>query len=352
MISNSGGDERGGIYGGYAGDQTGNEWNIISWYSRPWTCVLRHPDPKVRETIASLAEAAANNNNIGYDQWQRTTYWQQLQKAKYNPAKITVACESDCSAGVTANTKATGYILGIEKLKALPETLYTGNMRANFRNAGFTVLTDSKYLTSDAYLLRGDILLNDSCHTATNLTNGSKAGVVTPTTDPDTVTPSKTVKWKGTTTEDYAPRSWAGTKYSPLKTLPKLSRGSTVEVCDTVKDSSKANWYYVRMNGKTYGFLPAKIVKKIEEKITPKNDNTAPSKTPKWKGKVINCDWLNVRSWAGTEYNRLKSVPQIKAGTVVEVCDSIKAKNGGIWYYVRINGKTFGFVHSYYIKKV
>lgn len=30
-------------------------------------------------------------------------------------------------------------------------------------------------MTSDAYLLEGDILLNDGAHVATNLTNGAKA---------------------------------------------------------------------------------------------------------------------------------------------------------------------------------
>lgn len=43
------------------------------------------------------------------------------------------------------------------------------------QGAGFEVLTDKKYLTSDAYLLEGDILLNDGAHVATNLTNGAKA---------------------------------------------------------------------------------------------------------------------------------------------------------------------------------
>lgn len=41
--------------------------------------------------------------------------------------------------------------------------------------ARFEVLTENKYLTSDAYLLAGDILLNDGAHTATNLTDGAKS---------------------------------------------------------------------------------------------------------------------------------------------------------------------------------
>ena len=172
-ISNSGGDERGGIRGGKAGDQTGNEWVIRSWYSRPWTCVLRYPDQKARELIAELSIEAAENNNNGYDQGQRQTYWEELRKAGYRPKNIKTPCEADCSAGVIANTKAAGALLGIPKLLNVKAT-YTGNMRDEFRAAGFEVLTDKKYRDSSDYLLPGDILLNDGAHTATNLGYGDK----------------------------------------------------------------------------------------------------------------------------------------------------------------------------------
>ena len=68
MISNCGHDENGRYSGGKAGDQTGTEWQVINWYSRPWKCVLRHPNAKVRAMIASMAKAAAVNNKIGYCQ--------------------------------------------------------------------------------------------------------------------------------------------------------------------------------------------------------------------------------------------------------------------------------------------
>lgn len=170
-ISNSGSDENGNYKGGAAGDNTGREWYIRDWYNRPWNCVLRHPDPEVRACLADLAMKAANNNRIGYDQYQRQTYWTELQKANYDPSKITVACEADCSAGVIANIKAAGYLLGRPELQNITCT-YTGNMRAGLRAAGFACLTDSKYLTSSAFLVAGDVLLNDKHHTATAVTNG------------------------------------------------------------------------------------------------------------------------------------------------------------------------------------
>ena len=187
LISNSGHDENGGIRGGKAGDQTGTEWYLRTWYSRPWKCVLRHPDPEVRAKIAELGVKAAKNDNVGYDQGERTSYWYQLQKAGYDPSKITTPCEDDCSAGVTANVKAVGYILGIKDLQEVPITS-TYYMREELRKAGFMVLTENKYLTSADYLLPGDILLNDELHTATNIEKGKYASETsgTPSTSTET----------------------------------------------------------------------------------------------------------------------------------------------------------------------
>ena len=189
-ISNSGSDENKRYTGGAAGDQTGHEWELKSWYNRPWTVVLRYPNQKVALTIAELSIAAALNNKIGYDQNQRTTYWTQLQKANYNPSAITTACEEDCTAGVSANVRAAGYICGIKALQAVP-ICSSRNMRAQFTKAGFQALTDSKYLTSGKYLLPGDILLYESHHAAANVTCGSAVknnwnpGSITPIPSPE-----------------------------------------------------------------------------------------------------------------------------------------------------------------------
>jgi peptidoglycan hydrolase-like protein with peptidoglycan-binding domain len=171
-ISNSGSDERKQYHGGKAGDQTGHEFELKGWYSRPWTVVLRWPDPAVGLKIAQLGIAAALNNKIGYDQYQRKSYWTQLEKVGYDPSKITTACEEDCTAGVTANCKAAGYLLGIKALQDLPIDTYSGNMKSRFVRAGFKALTEKKYLTSASYLLPGDVLLYESHHGATNITYG------------------------------------------------------------------------------------------------------------------------------------------------------------------------------------
>lgn len=155
LISNCGHDENGKYSGGKAGDQTGTEWALIPWYNRPWKCVLRHPDPNVRTKLAELSTKAAKNDLVGYCQAHRNSYWEHLMASNYDPSRITVACEADCSSGVIANVKATGYLLGINDLKNLNAT-YTGNLRSGLKAAGFEVLTDSKYLTGPDYLLAGD----------------------------------------------------------------------------------------------------------------------------------------------------------------------------------------------------
>lgn len=171
-ISNSGNDENGKYKDGQAGDQTGKEWQLKPWYNRPWTVVLRYPDQAVALEIAKLAIAAALNNKIGYDQNQRTTYWTQLQAVGYDPSKVVVAAEADCTSGVTADVKAAGFIFGIKALQNIPIDTYSGNMRSRFVNAGFVALTASKYTSGYDYLLPGDILLYDGHHAATNITLG------------------------------------------------------------------------------------------------------------------------------------------------------------------------------------
>lgn len=80
-------------------------------------------------------------------------------------------------------------------------------------------------------------------------------------------------------------------------------------------------------------------------------EESKPSKAPKWVGKVT-ANNLNVRTWAGTENTQLKSYPTLAKGNLVDVCDTINAKDKSDWYYIRIAGKYFGFVSAKYIKKV
>lgn len=163
IVSNCGKDENGGISGGRAGDQTGKEYWLIPWYDYGQTQTARHPDAKVRETIARLARDAAENDRIGYDQSQRTSFWEQLKKSGYEPKAIRTACEADCSSSTAAIVKAAGHLLGDRKLQGVSEWMWTGNEREQLARAGFSIITANVLRPST--LMAGDIQFNDRYHT-------------------------------------------------------------------------------------------------------------------------------------------------------------------------------------------
>lgn len=245
-ISNSGHDENGKYHGGKAGDQTGQEWQLRSWYNRPWSCVLRWSDQTAAQKFAELGIDAALNNKIGYDQYQRKTYWTQLEKVGYDPAKIQTACEADCTAGVTCNCKAVGYLLNIAKLKSLAIDTYSGNMRTRFKNAGFTVLTNSKYLTSADYLLPGDVLLYEGHHAAMNITLGKKAGAW------NSVNP----KQDDGTPKVYVTGSAVNVRTAPNilgKVMGTVHKGDALVYQD---NDSESGWHLVVYNGQNGWISP------------------------------------------------------------------------------------------------
>lgn len=172
-ISNCGHDENNRYSGGQAGDQSGTEWYLRPWYSCPWNYAIWHSEQKVNDLVAQLAIEAAQNDLIGYDQSQRETFWEHLEASNYRPSQITVACEADCSSGVLSIVKAVGHLLGMSALQNVRIDGYTGNEKDILESAGFTAHSDSRYLTTDAYLPKGAILLNTSHHTTINVTEGS-----------------------------------------------------------------------------------------------------------------------------------------------------------------------------------
>lgn len=161
-------DERGRYSGGTAGDQDGKEVAIRGWYNRPWNKLLRAKKAVVREKIATAMETACANDKIGYDQGQRTTLYKICRANGFNISAINEPCETDCSALVAVCVNAAGiYVSG---------DIYTGNEAAALMATGeFELLTEPKYLVSDEYVKRGDILLYEFHHTAVVLENGNKA---------------------------------------------------------------------------------------------------------------------------------------------------------------------------------
>jgi peptidoglycan hydrolase-like protein with peptidoglycan-binding domain len=168
-------DERKKIKGGSAGDQTGSEVCTRTWYNGSWGFVLRPRDALLAEKSAQACEKGCANNNIGYDQNQRNTLYAQAQKVGYDLSKITTPCECDCSSFMHVCALAGGACIPYSGNGAT-----TSTMRNKFSESGkYDVLTDSKYLTSDKYLRRGDILVRPGHHTVMVLESGKNVQQVT-----------------------------------------------------------------------------------------------------------------------------------------------------------------------------
>ena len=159
-------DEKGKATGGISGDQTKKEVYSRNWYKKPWHTVFRPESPTVAEKIAKAMEQACANNNIGYDQWERTSLFTQAKAKKWNISKVDVKCETDCSALVAVCCNAAGI--------PVSKDMWTGNQKSLLSATGkFAIYTVAKYTDSPDYLMRGDILLGTG-HTAIVLSNGSK----------------------------------------------------------------------------------------------------------------------------------------------------------------------------------
>lgn len=179
-----------GSVNGTAGDQTGREVCTRTWYSKPWSLVLRCKDSATAERMARACEKGCANNNIGYSQADRNSAHAKARKVGYDLSKIASKCNTDCSAFMTLCAIAAG----VSALEYSGNAPTTSNMRARFAATGkFDVLTDKKYLTSDAYLKRGDILVKPGSHTVMALQNGSKVSAAKPAASSQA--PAQTPSW-------------------------------------------------------------------------------------------------------------------------------------------------------------
>lgn len=199
-------DERGRASGGSAGDQTGKEVFIRSWYKGNWNVVLRPKKSSLAEKSAKFVEDVCKNSAIGYDQGGRNSLYTQAKKVGFDGTKVTTKCECDCSSFMHVAAIAGGANILYGTNGATTRT-----MKSKFAaNGDYQVLTDSKYLTSDKYLKRGDILIREGAHTVMVLENGSviskqeknkPTNVTTPTVNAGKIDTVKEVQ------------SWANTNY-------------------------------------------------------------------------------------------------------------------------------------------
>lgn len=169
LIGHASINEKGKVKGGLAGDSTGKEVCIRSWYDKDWDAVLRPTSQAIAENSARICEIICENDNVGYDQPYRNDLWKEyLRTKKISPIKK-VSC--DCSSFMTYCA-----ILGGANVAYGSNAPTTSTMIEKFKASGnYEVLTDEKYTKSSDYLKRGDILVKRGSHTVMVLSDGAKA---------------------------------------------------------------------------------------------------------------------------------------------------------------------------------
>lgn len=173
-ISHASIDENGKAKGGKAGDQTGKEVKISSWYKSNWDFVARPKQKEVSRKMVAEAVAGANNPNIGYDQGERNDLLTEAKKVGFDLAKITVPCEADCSSFVSVCVLAAGV-----DLKYSSNLPTTSNLRSKLLATGeFDILTDKKYLDTSNHLIAGDVLCRERGHVVIVVEGGTDNATV------------------------------------------------------------------------------------------------------------------------------------------------------------------------------
>lgn len=130
------------------------------------------------------------------------------------------------------------------------------------------------------------------------------------------------------------------------RVLGSLFKGDTVEL-----DGNKnGDWVHVFVSDVGVGWVHGDYIDVV--KTEPEQEQTQDSKYKrKFVGKCTG-NSVSVRTWAGTEYPRIKSHPYLNKGNLVDVLSyDQKDSEGKKWYYVKVKGQYYGFIRSDFIKK-
>lgn len=150
-------------------------------------------------------------------------------------------------------------------------------------------------------------------------------------------------KWVGAATKDGTNVFANATGTSKLSTYPKLNKGNLIDVIGV-----SGTRYQVKIVDKFVGYVEKSNIKDPNAVVT--KPSTSKPKAYPFVGEVTASE-SNVRTGAGTNYNKLLSYPILKKGNLVDVLKVKKDTSGNKWYQIRIAGKYTGYVFAQYIKK-
>lgn len=246
-----------GTVDGKNGDQTGREVRIDKWYKGGWHYVLRPKTKELAEKSALACEAACKNEKIGYSQYRRNGLYTCALEVDFDLSKIEKACCCDCS-----SLQHVCSIVGGSGLSYGSNGLTTRTMVNAFVGSGcYEKLSATKYLTSDKYLKRGDVVVKEGSHTFMVLEDGDAVKKTTTTTTPSVkveYAKNKDKKYdkKYITTSDLNLRTGAGTSKDKITIIPK---GASVRCYGYYTNVGNTTWLYV-VYGKYKGFCSSRYL--------------------------------------------------------------------------------------------
>lgn len=243
-----------GTITGQAGDQNGKEVFIRNWYkhSKGWVTLIP-TDPAMLEHIAVAMERACENDNIGYDQTENRTLWNDVRDKGYDPAKTTKKVETDCAELAALCSQ---FALAQTGKGVVVADSYTANLADNLVKTGyFRKLTDDKYTNRDDYLLRGMIqVTRTKGHAWVILSNGDKASLKEFYDEPEASAPAspEVPDYKTFTVASgtWNVRTGPSTKYA---SVGRVKGGTKIEGVDT------DGWIPVLYNGQVRWIGPSAV---------------------------------------------------------------------------------------------
>lgn len=248
-------DERGKISGGQAGDQTGKEVCIRSWYSKPWNVMLVCTDTVLAQKAAEYMKAICEDDDFGYDQGERATGYLAIVKTNGNVATATPS-EFDCSSLVASCYKLAGLNINYQ--------CTTRNLRNALLATGkFIVYTDAAHLNSDAYAVPGAVYLKEGSHVVMALESGSEASKSTSTPSANisvNISTNEVTIWnffKGKGLTDYAIAGLMGNLYaeSGLSQINLQNTGNTkLGMTDAEYTAAVDNNSYINFIKDSHGY--------------------------------------------------------------------------------------------------
>ena len=345
-------NEKGGSYGGKAGDQTGKELAISAWtYSKKkkdayhWVYVFRAKDPSVANKLASNMKKACQNSHIGYDlrDKDRETLYYAAQKVNWNISSVKVDCETTCVDVVSVCLNSVGI-----KTPSAWASVYV--YRDLMKTGMFVCYTTADYTSSSSKLKAGDILCNPNApHTAMVVESPLKTSASTKSSSGNTNNASKISQFKTgkqyqLTTElnvrkgpskKYAVKtnkeiSKQAREYSVGETRAVLNKGTVVK-CTGVNGNwikTTHGWLCGTEGGKRYleeykATTGQKILlNNAKKKVVNKKSTGTKLKIQKNKEYKLKAA-MNVRSGPGTNYRILKRGELTASGKK----NSVKANN-------------------------